>query len=307
MNKKKTLGMRIKREIQRNWILYVMIIPVLAFYIIFQYWPMYGLSMAFQDYKMKLGANSPWVGLNHFKRFFSLYETKDLIKNTLTLSVYSLLVDFPLPIVFALLLHYLKNERLKKSVQMLSYAPHFISTVVICGMITMFTKVDTGAFNIALRALGLESVDFLTKPDLFKHIYVWSGVWQNMGWSAIIYISALAGVDYQMHEAAIIDGASKLQRIRYIDLPSIVPTMVMLLVMRCGNLMNVGMEKAFLLQNDLNSSASNIISVYVYNVGLVQRDYGYSAAVGLFNTLINFVMVICANQFSKRVFKESLF
>lgn len=307
MKQKKTWGKRLKMEFQKNWILYLMILPVLMYYIIFHYWPMYGLSMAFQKYSMKLGSDSPWIGLDNFKRFFSLYETKNLIKNTLTLSMYSLLVDFPLPIVFALLLHYLRSRRLKKCVQMVSYAPHFISTVVICGMITMFTKVDTGAFNILLRAFGFESVDFLTKPELFKHIYVWSGVWQNMGWSAIIYISALAGVDYQMHEAAIIDGASKLQRIRYIDIPSIIPTMVMLLILRCGSLMNVGLEKAFLLQNDLNRSASNIISVYVYNVGLVQRDYGYSAAVGLFNTLINLLMVVSANQFSKRVFKESLF
>ena len=294
-------------EFQQNWILYLMILPVLVYYIIFHYWPMYGLSMAFQDYSMRLGARSPWVGLDNFRRFFSLYETKNLIKNTLTLSVYSLVVDFPLPIVFALLLHYLRTPRLKKCVQMVSYAPHFISTVVICGMITMFTKVDTGVFNIVLSALGFEKVDFLAKPELFKHIYVWSAVWQNMGWSAIIYISSLAGVDYEMHEAAIIDGASKMQRIRFIDIPSIIPTIVMLLILRCGSIMNVGLEKAFLLQNDLNRSASNIISVYVYNVGLIDRDYGYSAAVGLFNTMINLILVVSANQFSKKVFKESLF
>ena len=307
MKKKKPLGMRIKLEIQQNWILYLMILPVLVYYIIFHYWPMYGLSMAFQDYSMRLGPKSPWVGLDNFKRFFNLYETKNLIKNTLTLSVYSLLLDFPLPIIFALLLHYLRTPKLRKCVQMVSYAPHFISTVVICGMITMFTKVDTGVFNIVLRALGFEAIDFLAKPHMFKHIYVWSAVWQNMGWSAIIYISALAGVDYEMHEAAIIDGASKVQRIRFIDIPSIVPTIVMLLILRCGSLMNVGLEKAFLLQNDLNRSASNIISVYVYNVGLVDRDYGYSAAVGLFNTMINLILVVSANQFSKKVFKESLF
>lgn len=308
MNKKKSLGERIKKELHHNWILYLMILPVLAYYIIFHYWPMYGIVMAFQDFTIKKGFfNSPWVGLDNFKRFLNLYQFKDLIKNTLTLSTYSLVVGFPIPIIFAVMLHYLKTTRLKKCVQMVSYAPHFISGVVICGMISLFTKPETGAFNIVLKFLGFESVDFLSRPELFKHIYVWSGVWQSMGWSAIIYISALAGVDQEMHEAAIIDGATKLQRIRHIDIPSIKPTIIMLLIMRLGGLMSVGFEKAFLLQNDLNRSASNIISVYVYQQGLIGRDYGYSAAVGLFNTVINFILLISANAFSKKVLKESLF
>lgn len=306
--KKESLGKRLQKDFRHNWILYAMLVPVLAYYIIFHYWPMYGVTLAFKDYKTKLGImGSPWIGFEHFQRFFNLYNMKNLIQNTLTLSVYTLLVGFPIPIIFALLLNYLVTPRLKKVVQMLSYAPHFISTVVICGMLTIFCAPDTGAFNLLLGLFGQDSVNFLGKADWFKHIYVWSGVWQNMGWSAIIYISALAGVDHQMHEAAIIDGASKLQRIRYIDLPSITPTIAMLLILRFGDLMNVGFEKVYLLQNDLNSTASSIISTYVYEVGMVSRDYGYSTAVNLFNTVINVILLVTANITSKKVMNESLF
>ena len=306
--KKESLGKRLQKDFRHNWILYAMLVPVLAYYIIFHYWPMYGVTLAFKDFKTKLGImGSPWVGLEHFQRFFNLYNMKNLIRNTLTLIVYTLLVGFPIPIIFALLLNYLVTPRLKKVVQMISYAPHFISTVVICGMLTIFCAPDTGAFNLLLKLFGQDSVNFLGKASWFKHIYVWSGVWQNMGWSAIIYISALAGVDYQMHEAAIIDGASKLQRIRYIDLPSITPTIAMLLILRFGDLMNVGFEKVYLLQNDLNSTASSIISTYVYEVGMVSRDYGYSTAVNLFNTIINVILLVAANMTSKKILKESLF
>ena len=308
LQKKESVAKRLQKDIRRNWILYVMLLPVFAYYIIFHYWPMYGVTLAFKDYSIKQGIlGSPWVGLKHFTRFFTLYNMKDLIRNTLTLSIYSLLVGFPIPIIFALLLNYLTKTRLKKVVQMVSYAPHFISTVVICGMLTIFCTPDTGAFNILLERLGFESVNFLGKANLFKHIYVWSGVWQGMGWSAIIYISALAGVDYEMHEAAIIDGATKLQRMRYIDIPSITPTIAMLLILKFGGLMDVGFEKVYLLQNDLNSTASTIISTYVYEVGMVNRDYGYSTAVELFNTVINFILLVSANTASKKVMNESLF
>ena len=190
---------------------------------------------------------------------------------------------------------------------MVSYAPYFISTVVICGMITIFMAPDTGILNVLRGFFGLESVNFLARPEWFKSIYVWTGVWQGMGWSSIIYISALAGVDYEMHEAAIVDGATKIQRMIHVDLPSIKPTILMLLILQMGSIMNVGFEKVYLLQNTLNKSAASVISTYVYEVGLINSDYGYSTAVGLFNSLINLALVVTANQLSKRFAGESLF
>ena len=248
---------RLWKNMQKNWILYVMILPVVAYYAVFAYAPMYGIQLAFKNYRVKEGIlGSPWVGFEHFKRFFSAYNFKLLLMNTLGISVYSILAGFPIPIIFALMLNYVKNKYLKKTVQMVSYAPYFISTVVMCGMITIFMSTDSGIFNIIRGFLGMEPVDALSKPGWFKSIYVWTGVWQGMGWSSIIYISALSGVDMQLHEAAIVDGATKLQRIIHVDLPSIKPTIVMLLILQMGSLMGVGFEKVFLLQNTLNKSAA---------------------------------------------------
>lgn len=306
--KRKSFPRRFQTDFKKNWILYLMILPVLLYFIIFHYWPMYGIQLAFKDYSIKEGImGSDWVGMEHFIRFFSSYNFKNLIMNTLGISMYTLLVGFPIPVIFALLLNYLKSKKLKKTVQMVSYAPHFISTVVICGMLTIFMNKDTGIFNILRGLFGLEGVEFLAKPEWFQHIYVWSGVWQGMGWSAIIYISSLAGVDYSMHEAAIIDGATKVQRMLHIDLPSIKPTIVMLLILQFGSMMNVGFEKVFLLQNSLNKSAASVISTYVYEIGLINNDYGYSTAIGLFNTLINVALLVGANLLCKKVAGESLF
>ena len=307
MKKKDSISTRFGRHMRKNWIYYVMLAVPMIYFIIYHYWPMYGLLMAFKDYKIKLGIiESPWVGFEHFIRFFESFRFWDLIRNTLTLSVYALLVGFPIPIIFALMLHYLKKPRLKKTVQMVSYAPHFISTVVICSMITIFMTKDSSIFNVIRGLFGMEPVNFLAKESWFKHIYVWSEVWQSCGWDAIIYLSALSGVDYSLHEAAIIDGATKIQRMRYVDLPSIKPTVVMLLILRVGSMASIGFEKVFLLQNDLNMNAASVISTYVYEVGLIQKDYGYSAAVGLFNTIINVILLLLMNQFSKKVLKESL-
>ena len=306
--KKESLGIRLWKNMKKNWILYVMIAPVAVYYIVFAYTPMYGILLAFKNYKVKLGIlGSPWVGLDHFQRFFSAYNFKQLIGNTVGISVYSLIIGFPIPIVFALMLNYLTHHKLKKIVQMVSYAPYFISTVVICGMITIFMAPDTGILNVLRGFFGLESVNFLARPEWFKSIYVWTGVWQGMGWSSIIYISALAGVDYEMHEAAIVDGATKIQRMLHVDLPSIKPTILMLLILQMGSIMNVGFEKVYLLQNTLNKSAASVIATYVYEVGLINSDYGYSTAVGLFNSLINLALVVAANQLSKRFAGESLF
>lgn len=291
-----------------NWLLYVMILPVVIYYIVFAYIPMYGVQLAFKDYNIKQGImGSPWVGLEHFKRFFSAYNFKDLLKNTVGISVYSLIAGFPIPIIFALMLNYLKSKHLKKVVQMVSYAPYFISVVVMCGMLAIFMNVDTGIFNTVRNLVGLPSVDFLAKPEWFKSIYVWSGVWQGMGWSSIIYISALSGVDEQLHEAAIMDGATKIQRMIHVDLPSIKPTIVMLFILQLGQLMNVGFEKVYLLQNTLNKRSASVISTYVYEIGLINSDYGYSTAVGLFNSVINLLLIVIANWLCKKLTEESLF
>lgn len=306
--KKESFGARLLKNMRKNWILYLMITPVLLYYIIFSYVPMYGVLLAFKDYKIKLGIlGSPWVGFEHFQRFFSAYNFKRLLMNTVGLSVYGMIAGFPIPIIFALMLNYLRHHKLKKAVQMVSYAPYFISTVVICGMISIFMSQDSGIFNVIRGFFGMEPVDFLAKPEWFKHIYVWSGNWQGMGWSSIIYISALAGVDYEMHEAAIVDGATKIQRMIHIDLPSIKPTILMLFILQMGGLLGVGFEKVYLLQNSLNRSAASVISTYVYEVGLVNSDYGYSTAVGLFNSVISLVLVVTANQLSKKFAGESLF
>lgn len=309
MRKKKcNVSMKqIKRDLRRNWWLWVMFLPVIVYYAIFSYKPMYGIILAFKEFKIKKGImGSPWVGLDHFERFFSAYSFGNLMKNTVGLSVYSFLASFPLAIVFALLLHYLPLRKLKKTVQMVSYAPYFISTVVITGMLSLFMDPDIGVFNSILGLFGIEAVNFLAVPEYFKHIYVWSGVWQGIGWSAIIYISALSGVDYEMHEAAIIDGASKLQRIRYIDFPSIQSTVIMLLIMALGGLMNVGFEKVYLLQNSLNFNASDIIATYTYRVGMIDGNFGYSTAVGLFNTVINLALLVISNTVARKVTGEGL-
>lgn len=308
MNAAANFRSRLAKNIQKNWILYLMILPPVIYYLVFAYAPMYGVQLAFRNYEVKKGIwGSPWVGLDHFKRFFKSYNFGLLIQNTIGISVYSLLVGFPIPILFALMLNYIKNKYLKKTVQMVSYAPYFISTVVMCGMIVIFLNPDTGVVNSLRNLVGFKPIDFMANPKMFKSIYVWTGVWQGMGWNSIIYISALSGVDYQLHEAAIVDGASKLKRIWHVDLPSIKPTIIMLLILQMGSLMSVGFEKVFLLQNTLNKQAASVISTYVYEVGLINSDYGYSTAIGLFNSVINLVLIVAANQACKKIADESLF
>jgi len=304
---KNRFSYRLKRDLRRNLLLWIMFLPVVIYYAVFSYAPMYGIILAFKDYRPKRGIlGSPWVGIKYFEQFFSTYYFGTLIKNTLGISIYSLAVSFPLAILFAILLHYLTLGKLKKTVQMVSYAPYFISTVVICGMLQIFMDPTNGVFNTIIGLFGHEPIAFLSVKQYFKSIYVWSGVWQGIGWSAIIYISALAGVDYEMHEAAIIDGASKVQRIRYIDLPSIQPTIIMLLIMSLGGIMGVGFEKVYLLQNDLIMETSDIIATYTYRYGIVNGNYGYSTAVGLFNTIINLIVLFAANSCAKKITGEGL-
>ena len=293
--------------LKRNWELYLFVVPALIYLLLYCYYPMYGVQIAFKNFRVTKGiTGSEWVGLEHFRKFFSNPSCRALIKNTLVISLYSLVVGFPLPIIFALTLNEVAPGRYKKLVQTVSYAPHFISTVVLVGMLNVFFSPRSGFVNTILGWFGSQPVFFLGDPKWFKHMYVWSGVWQSTGWGSIIYLAALAGVSPELHEAAIIDGANKLQRIWNIDIPTIMPTMVILLVMNFGSIMNVGYEKVFLMQNDLNMSASEIISTYTYKIGLQGAQYSYSTAIGLFNNIINFVMLVVVNRVARGLSGSSL-
>ena len=304
--KKKQKKINFKQILKKNWVCYLFILPMLIYVIIFNYIPMYGIQLAFKDYRVADGIwGSAWVGLKHFKTFFESYQFKDLLWNTLSLSLYSLIAGFPMPIIFALLLNYITNVKLKKVVQMVTYAPHFISTVVYCGMILIFLSSD-GVINQLLKLIGIDSVAFLTNPSNFRHIYVWSGVLQNIGWGSIMYISVLTSVDPTLHEAATVDGATRFQRLLHIDLPAIVPTMVIMLIMRAGEIMDLGFEKAFLLQNNINLDYSEIIATYVYKIGIQGGQFSYSSAIGLFNNVINMVLLVVVNKIAKKVSDVSL-
>lgn len=291
---------------KKNWILYLFVLPMFVYLLIFHYLPLYGVQIAFRDYKVIKGIwGSDWVGFKHFNNFFTSYQFWDLLKNTLTLSIYSLIAGFPLPIIFALLLNYCNSTKLKKTSQMISYAPHFISVVVFCGMILVFLS-NGGIINQILMKFGINPVKFLSNPKAFKHIYVWSGVLKNIGWGSIMYIAVLANVSPELHEAAIIDGASKFKRVLYVDIPAIVPTMVIMLITRCGEIMDVGFEKVLLLQNSINLEYSEVISTYVYKIGILGGQFSYSAAIGLFNNIINLLLLLLVNKIAKKVSDVSL-
>jgi len=293
---KKSFGERLLKNIKVNWELYLFCIPGLVLLIIFYYTPMYdGVAMAFKDYMPSKGvAGSEWVGLKNFKRLFNTYNFWQYLKNTLTLSLYSLIAGFPLPIIFALMINEVRNKRFKKIIQTISYAPNFISTVVLVGMINLFFS-PVGIVNNIIRGIGFEEVQFFMDSSYFPHLYVWSGIWQSLGFNSIIYIAALSNIDPQLCEAAIIDGASKLKRIWYIDLPGIVPTAVILLILSVGSIMGVAFEKILLMQSPLNLEVSEVISTYVYKVGIVSARYSFSAAVGIFNSVVNFILLIIVN------------
>lgn len=297
---------RTAKHMRKNWQVYTLLIPALTYFFIFKYIPMYGVQIAFKDYIANLGFwGSPWVGFEHFERFFDSYYFWRLIKNTLILSVYELAM-FPLPIIFALALHELSFGRFKKWSQTLTYAPHFISVVVIVGMIIAFLDPITGLVNHIIEFLGGSSVDFLTSPGWFRHIFVWSGQWQNLGWGTIIYLAALAGVNPELLEAAKVDGASRMQRIWNINIPSILPTIVVLFILNMGTFMEIGFEKVLLLQNNLNSETSDIIATFVYETGILEGQYSFSAAIGLFESVINILVIVTANYLARKVTNESL-
>ena len=296
------------RRIGRCWQLYVLMLPALVYIVLFAYKPMYGILIAFKDFSMKKGIlASPWVGFKNFERLFSSYWFPIILKNTLTISLLSLVIGFPIPIILALLLNEVRSNKFRSMVQTFSYAPHFISMVVMCGMVAMFLSPTTGVVNKLLNALGMESVFFMQEAGLFKWVYVLSGIWQGAGWSSVIYYAALSGVDKSLLEAADMDGATRLQKIWHVTLPVILPTILVMLILQCGSLLSVGYEKAYLLQTSSNLTGSEIISTYVYKVGLVQSDFSFSTAAGLFNTVVNCIILISANQLSKKVAKTGLF
>lgn len=295
------------KRMKRTWELYLFVLPALASLFIFHYIPIYGIQIAFKDFMPHKGIwGSEWIGFYHFKRFFNSYYFGELIRNTVAISLYSLVVGFPLPIILALGLNELNDGFFKKFVQTTTYAPYFISTVVMCGMVISFLSPTTGIINKARVFLGKEPIAYLMEAKRFRSIYVLSGVWQGTGWGSIIYLATLAGVDPQLHEAAIIDGATKLQRIWHINLPSLVPTMVILLILNAGGILSVGHEKVLLLQNPLNIDTSEVISTYVYKSGLLNAQYGFSTAVGLFNSVINFILLVFVNRIAKKFGETSI-
>ena len=295
-------------RLAQSWQLYVLLLPAVAYLIIFHYIPLYGVQIAFRHYRPRNGfLGSTWVGLKHFKYFLHSPQFPQLMRNTVLLSLYSLIFTFPLPILLALLLNECGSVGYKKFVQNVTYAPHFISTVVLCGMVIAFTAPDTGIINSLVVLLGGKSVDYMTQESSWRAIYVISDIWKNTGWSSIIYLAALAGIDPQLHESAQIDGASRLQRVWHINLPGIRQTIILLFILDCGKIMSVGFEKAYLLQNALNLPVSEIISTYVYKTGVQGAKFSYTTAIGLFNSLVNVMMLLIVNRISRALSDTSLF
>lgn len=291
----------------RDWQLLVLCALPVTYYVIFHYLPMYGVQIAFKNYIAAKGIiGSPWVGFEQFKRFFNSYQFWPLIKNTLMLSVSQLVFGFPVPIILAILLNQMRHQRFKGFVQTVTYCPHFISIIVMTGMLYIFLSPRNGLVNLAIKALGKETVFFLGDPQWFRPIFILSGIWQNAGWNAIIYIAALAAISPDLYEAAQIDGANKFQVVRHIDIPGILPTAIMMFILEIGKIMNIGFQKAYLMQNGLNISASEIIPTYIYKIGLINAQFSYSAAIGLFNNVINIILLVSVNKIAQRTSEHSL-
>lgn len=293
---------------RRHYQLYMLLIIPVAYILIFCYWPLWGAQIAFRDYTVTRGiTGSEWVGLQQFAKFFSSYQFERVIVNTLLLSLYSLVVGFPMPIILALSLNIELHERFKKTVQMITYAPYFISMVVLVSMMNQLLSPNYGAVSMLLKQFGYtESI--LGNPDNFRALYAWSGVWQGTGWGSIIYISALTSIDPALHEAAIVDGAGRFKRIWHIDLPGIRSTMVIMLILSAGNIMNVGFEKVLLMQNSMNLRVSQIISTYLYEVSFQAKmpNYSYATAIGLFNSVVNFALILLVNRTARMLGQSSL-
>ena len=305
---KDPLWVRLNKDFKMNYQLYLIVLPVLLYYIIFCYKPMYGALIAFQNYNpLNPGIfQNEWVGLDNFIEFFQGRYFWRLIKNTLTISITSTIIGFPMPIIFAILLNEIGNKKFARVIQTVSYMPHFISIVVVCSMIMSFTNAG-GAINTLMQHFGYSGKPMLSVPSLFVPIYVISGIWQGMGWDSILYIAALAGINQELYEAAAIDGAGRIRKLLHITLPGLAPTIVIMFILRMGSLMNVGYEKVILMYNPLTLKTSDVISSYVYRMGIEKMSYSYSTAVGLFNSAINVMLLLFTNWFSKKISDTSLF
>ena len=305
---KNSFRYKLKKDLINNRGLYALVIPGFVMLIIFSYIPMYGIIMAFQDYDPALGiGGSEWVGFENFIRFFQGYYFAEVLQNTLLISLFSLAVGFIFPLIFALSINNVENLAFKKFVQMISYAPYFISVVVVVAMINIFFGSTGGVLNNFLEVLGTGAkIDWITNPKSFYALYVWSGLWQILGWNSIIYVSALSNVNPELYEAATLEGATKLQKIWFIEIPSILPTIVTLLILSAGSILGVGFEKVYLMQNPDNLATSEVISTYVYKKGILSSDYGFGTAVGLFNSVISFLVLLLVNFLAKKFTKYSV-
>ena len=303
---KDSLLTKIKKDYQKNYIVIYMMIIVVAYYLVFHYAPMYGVTMAFKDFSIARGLmKSDWVGFYHFVNFFNDIYAWRIVRNTILLSLYQLIFSFPLPILLALSLNELRGKVFKKTVQSITYLPHFISVVVICGMVVEFTS-HSGLINDIVEMFGGDRVSYLLDPKYFRTIYVATGIWQTMGWDSIIYLAALTAVDTELYEAASIDGAGRFRQFLNVTLPAITPTIVVLFILKIGKFMSQGSEKVILLYNENTYETADIISSYVYRRGLLNADYSYSAAVGLFNSVVNLILVLTTNKLSKKFSETSL-
>ena len=299
-------GNYILLDIKRNKYIYIMLLVVVAWYVIFCYVPMYGAIIAFKDYSIGRGIfNSPWVGFTHFVSFFSDINFMRVVRNTFLINIYDILWGFPAPIIMALLLNEVRNQYFKKTIQTLSYLPYFISMVVVCGIIVDFTSTN-GIINQLLSNFGFEKVNLLSKSEFFRTVYISSGIWQNVGWGSIIYLAALTNISPELYESAVIDGAGRWKQLIHITLPGIASTIIVLLILRMGSIMSVGFEKIILLYNPLTYETADVIASYVYRKGLLNADYSYSTAIGLMNSVINFLFLVVSNWLSRRYTESSL-
>ena len=298
----------LKTEIFRSWQLYLLVLPAILYFLIFNYLPLYGIQIAFKDYKAAKGiTGSPWAGFKHFTKFFKAYYFRRLIINTLLLNILNLVISFPVPLILAILLNQVKSARIKRVIQTTIYVPYFISTIVLAGMLYIFLSPSSGIFNFVRTAIGLSPIDFMSEAAAFRPIYIISNIWQTAGYGTILYIATLTGIDPSLYEAADIDGASIWQKIWYIDLPTLVPTAMMVFILDCGKLLSSNTNKVLVLQTSGNIPTSDIIGVYVYTVGLGQGQFSYTSAIGLFVNLINFAMILMVNTISKKAAQVSLF
>ena len=292
---------------KNNYVLYLLILPAVVYIFCFNYLPIYGAQIAFRNYRIQDGVfGSTWVGLRWFKMFFTSPRNLIIIRNTIVISVYGLIASFPLPIIFALLLNQVKILNYKKVIQTVTYMPHFISVVVVVGMISAFLSPNSGFLNRIIAIFTGERTYYLGIIKYYYHLYVWSGIWQSFGWSSIIYMASLSSVDTELYEAAMIDGASRFERVLHIDIPHLKPTMIILLILATGNIMSVGFEKSWLMQNDLNINVSEVLATYTYRIGMQNQLFSYSSAIGLFNNTINFIFLLSVNKIAGKLSESSL-